>query len=229
MTETSEPKWRTALFVAGSITTILVAMTTFMTNAFGLWEKSRKPSAEPTAATTGQPTAGPTAAPSPGPTGDTTATALSNAEQTATDWFEALSSGNVEALVSLSQEPFFIEATYAPDPDPLLMSKQAIRLRYEEILNGVSDEALAIVWRMTEIRPRTIAGLKDIGWQPDNDRFLGRVSLTDDDIVVAATSESGQEILLFFRRSGAEVALRGLSGLDDDQFIADEDEVLGDY
>ena len=187
MATSPEPKWRTRLWVVGTLLTIVLTATGIATNVFGLLDRGK----------TG------VAATSKDTTEDTTKAALHEAEKQAARWLAALSARDVDQLVSLSEPPFFL------DQNTILLSKPDIRAKYNEWFSGSPRGGSSGQIQIDKITPQTIGELKETGWNPGNDRLMNKLRLTDDDIVVSIVT-NGEVTLLFFRRSGAKTEMAGM-------------------
>lgn len=172
-----------------AVAALITAVTGAVTNGFGLFRGSNSNSTENSSQQNGAET-GPQ---NPGP-------ALRAAEQQASAWLRALSNRDVDTLTRLSDPPFFF------DQGDVLLDKAQIRDSYVQAFESPQGPKGEI--HIQKIKAELISDLKQRGWDPHHDRLMNSLRLTDDDIVVEASS-GGESMALFFRRDGNKVELAG--------------------
>ena len=126
------------------------------------------------------------------------------AEKLATDWFAALLRGDVNALVQMSDLPFFFD-------QEIFVTQEDLRTRYQEIVGKQGGRSPL---RLQSIRVQTIAEMKKAGYDTRRDRLLDSLNLDEDDfaIVLMVKSEQGpseEGIGLYTRKRGKEIKLAG--------------------
>ena len=126
------------------------------------------------------------------------AQAMQLAEKKTGAWFAALSEKNADAMVELSDPPFYVH-------DGLQFSKAQIKNKYIANILPYSNEL-----RVRQLSSMTLGDLKKT-----SDRWNGEIPdslhLKDDDIVVTVRMEH-DGLLFFFRRSATDVQMAGFWG-----------------
>jgi len=150
----------------------------------------------PADVTTSAPPPPPPPPPPPAPAVLDTAQAQRLAEKKTGAWFAALSQKDVDALVDLSDPPFYFH-------DGLQFSKAQIKSKYTAILLPHSDEV--------KVRQLSSTTFGEMRKKMSNSEIPDSLGLKDDDIVVTATMEQ-DGLLFFFRRSATDVQMAGLWG-----------------
>jgi hypothetical protein len=127
---------------------------------------------------------------------------LADSEKLAGEFINAMQRHDVGRLMEMAETPFYYD-------QQVLASREELRKKLEEAFSGPPEpEGL----RIDTLKAQTVADFREAmrsqGMDPERDRVLRALRITDDDVVVRLTSK-GEGILLFFRRVDSAPKLVG--------------------
>lgn len=133
------------------------------------------------------------------------ATQKQEAEKLATDWFAALLRNDVDALVQMSDLPFYFD-------QEILVRQEDLRSRYQQM--GAKQGSPSKL-KLQSIKVQTIAELKKSGYDTTRDRLLDSLHLDEDDFAITlmlsleGLGSNAEGLGLYTRKRGKEIKLAG--------------------